>query len=60
MYPKQEKHERKSATIIYDCTFPNDWESDFIPQKVVLESLWPEEIQKKVEAKWEKYGFSFK
>ncbi|HAU84029.1 MAG TPA: UbiD family decarboxylase [Lachnospiraceae bacterium] len=57
---KQEKHERKSATIIYDCTFPNDWESDFIPQKVVLESLWPEEIQKKVEAKWEKYGFSFK
>lgn len=54
---KEEKSARMSHTIIYDCTWPNDWSEDYIPKKVSFDTLWPKEIQEKVENNWYEYGF---
>jgi 4-hydroxy-3-polyprenylbenzoate decarboxylase len=53
---KEEKTARSSPTIIYDCTWPNEWQEDFIPKKVSIESIWPKEIQEKIEKNWKEYG----
>jgi len=54
---KEEKLKRTSHTIIYDCTWPNEWKEDYIPKKVSFDSLWPKHIREKVEKNWSEYGF---
>lgn len=54
---KEEKTARTSPTIIYDCTWPNEWQEDFIPKKVSIETLWPKDIQEKIKKNWKEYGF---
>ncbi|HML90128.1 MAG TPA: UbiD family decarboxylase [Methylomusa anaerophila] len=57
LYPEEKKN-RKCTTVIFDCTWPSDWNNDYIPQKGSFDSLWPKEIQEKVLSNWTDYGFS--
>ncbi|MDY6971252.1 MAG: UbiD family decarboxylase [Thermodesulfobacteriota bacterium] len=52
--------ERVSATapaILYDATWPVEWPSEFVPRKSSFRTIYPQEVQEKVERKWIQYGF---
>src|ERR1043166_1639380 len=46
-----------AAGVIFDCTWPKDWPEESIPIKATFEKLWPSELQERVLANWEGYGF---
>ena len=43
--------------VVFDCTFPTDWQTAVIPIKVSFNNVYPRAIQEKVIAKWKQYGF---
>jgi 4-hydroxy-3-polyprenylbenzoate decarboxylase len=48
----------KSAKVIFDCTWPLDWNRETeVPIKSAFNTIYSEEIQKKVLDNWKKYGF---
>lgn len=51
-----EKASRRCASIVYDCTWPQDWDEKYVPKRGSLNNLWPEEIQTKVRRRWLEYG----
>jgi phenylphosphate carboxylase alpha subunit len=61
LYPFLSAAERKKSVgpkVLFDCTFPLDWdELSEVPKLVSFKTVYPQEIQDKVIANWEKYGF---
>jgi len=61
LYPFLSAHERKyakGAQVLFDCTWPLDWDPlNEVPRLVAFRSVYPKEIQEKVLANWEAYGF---
>lgn len=55
--PPKERLSGDAAGVIFDCTWPKDWPEESIPVKASFENLWPKELQEKVLANWETYGF---
>ena len=53
----KEKTYFSSANVVYDCTWPLDWEPANVPRLASFKSIYPEDIQEKVLSNWEKYGF---
>jgi len=53
----QERVEQRSPKVILDCTFPPTWPVTVRPVKVSFSTVYPKEIQEKVLANWENYGF---
>lgn len=56
----KEKKSLNTTNVLFDCTWPKDWPKEFVPRKATLASLWPKDIQEKVLARWESYGYSLK
>jgi 4-hydroxy-3-polyprenylbenzoate decarboxylase len=52
-----EKRNFLGANVLFDCTWPKGWPKEQIPRKSTFESLWPKEVQDRVLAGWEEYGF---
>jgi 4-hydroxy-3-polyprenylbenzoate decarboxylase len=48
----------KGGKVIFDCTWPLDWHREIeVPFKSGFNTIYSEEIQKKVLDNWKKYGF---
>ncbi|MDO8721592.1 MAG: UbiD family decarboxylase [Syntrophales bacterium] len=48
----------QGANLLLDCTWPVGWDQNIeIPPKASFGNIFPKEIQEKVIANWEKYGF---
>jgi len=61
LYPFLSAAERIKSVgpkVLFDCTFPLDWDSfSEVPSLVSFKTVYPQELQDKVLANWEKYGF---
>jgi 4-hydroxy-3-polyprenylbenzoate decarboxylase len=53
----QERKTLRGARVLFDCTWPKDWEKDSIPVKASFDVLWPEGIQERVLRRWREYGY---
>lgn len=54
----QERLTRTAPNVLYDGTWPTDWHPTIaVPPKSSFKTLYPQEIQERVLAKWHKYGF---
>ncbi len=52
--------ERKTSTgskALFDCTFPLDWPTSDLSIRVSFDNVYPQEIQDKVNANWDKFGY---
>ncbi|MGB9887463.1 MAG: phenylphosphate carboxylase subunit alpha [Moorellales bacterium] len=60
LYPFLYPEERVRASgykVVFDCLFPNDWDERTVrPRLVSFRSAYPQEIQDRVLALWQKYG----
>jgi 4-hydroxy-3-polyprenylbenzoate decarboxylase len=54
---KQERRLGRGASVLFDCTWPLEWDKDELPTKSSFDSIFPKEIQEKVLANWRGYGF---
>lgn len=52
-----ERKMSKGSLALYDCTWPVEWDPRDIPVKSSFRTIYPKEIQEKVLAKWNRYGF---
>ena len=55
--PPEEKVDRTTTRVIFDCTWPRDWPRDYVPRKASFDSLWPQEVQQRVLENWNQYGY---
>lgn len=58
--PFTSKHERvwsQGAKVVFDCTFPLDWDKNDRPSLVSFKTMYPKEIQESVLARWADWGF---
>lgn len=53
----QDRLMNKGAKVLFDCLFPLEWKMADIPTLVSFRAVYPQEVQEKVLANWEKYGF---
>ncbi|MGD0230574.1 MAG: phenylphosphate carboxylase subunit alpha [Syntrophorhabdales bacterium] len=53
----QERRYGVAPKVVFDCTFPLDWPASDVPIKVSFNNVYPKEIQEKVLANWNNYGF---
>ncbi len=54
----EERKWGKGAKVIYDCTWPMEWDpQNEVPVKSSFRTAYPADIQQKVLANWEAYGF---
>jgi len=64
LYPFLSAEERTLSVgpkVLFDCTFPLNWDPfSEVPRLVSFKTVYPPEIQQKVLANWEKYGFKAK
>ena len=59
-YSADERRRLKGASVVFDATWPEDWEQEGIPVKSAFETTYPEAVKKKVLAEWESYGLGGK
>lgn len=52
----EERRQADGAYMLLDGTWPTDWPPEAVPKVSSFDTLWPEEIQKKVRARWKDYG----
>lgn len=61
LYPFLSAAERLKSVgpkVLLDCTFPLDWDKfSEVPSLVSFKTVYPKDVQEKVLANWEKYGF---
>ncbi|OWP61499.1 hypothetical protein CDA63_19100 [Hymenobacter amundsenii] len=52
----EEKMSMHTTKVIYNCLAPDEW-GDNLPKRVNFRRAWPAEVQEKVLANWQNYGF---
>jgi 4-hydroxy-3-polyprenylbenzoate decarboxylase len=61
LYPHASPHERKfsmGSQVLFDCLWPPDWDPvNDVPRLVSFKHVYPKEIQERVLANWESYGY---
>lgn len=56
-YSPEERRDLRGAITLFDCTWPPDWPIEtHIPLKNSFDTIYTEEIKRKVLENWEKYG----
>ncbi|MDY6862762.1 MAG: hypothetical protein SV062_07205, partial [Thermodesulfobacteriota bacterium] len=46
-----------SASVVIDCTWPKDWDSDCMFTEASFAMMYPDDIKEKVKKRWESdYG----
>ena len=59
-FSADERRRLKGASVVFDATWPDDWEQEGIPVKSAFETTYPEAVKKKVLAEWASYGLGGK
>ncbi len=59
-YSADERRRLKGASVVFDATWPDDWEQEAVPVKSAFETTYPEAVKKKVVAEWDSYGLGGK
>jgi phenyl-phosphate phosphatase/carboxylase subunit alpha len=59
-YSADERRRLNGASVVFDATWPDDWEPEGIPIKSSFETTYPEAVKKKVLAEWKSYGLGAK
>ena len=59
-FSADERRRLKGASVVFDATWPEDWEQEGIPVKSAFETTYPEAVKKKVLAEWASYGLGGK
>ncbi len=59
-YSADERRRLKGASVVFDATWPENWEKEGIPVKAAFETTYPEAVRNKVLADWESYGLGGK
>ncbi len=54
----EETRLRKTASVVFDCTWPGEWPQEIVPRKMSFDQAYPKELQEKILGSWEKYGFT--
>ena len=58
-YSQGERAAQKGATVLFDCTWPGEWSREWeVPVKATFDSIFPESVRSKVQARWRDYGFT--
>ncbi|MBI1831773.1 MAG: UbiD family decarboxylase [Planctomycetes bacterium] len=52
-----ERQAKRGTKVIYNCLPPSDRSADETPRRSSFRFLWPKEVQEKVLANWQRYGF---
>lgn len=52
-----ERARGSAGTVVFDCTWKDNWPKDEIPVRVSFENSFPVEIQQRVLERWKKLGF---
>jgi len=54
----EERTHGKGGKVVLDCTWPLEWDPEIEkPVKSAFNTIYPEEMQKKVIENWQKYGY---
>ncbi|HKZ50253.1 MAG TPA: UbiD family decarboxylase [Dehalococcoidia bacterium] len=56
-YEEAERAQGEHFTAVFDCTWPAHWDQRELPVKANFETTYSQEIQEKVLARWQRYGF---
>lgn len=59
-FSAEERRRLKGASVVFDATWPEDWEEESIPVKSSFETTYREAVRQKVLANWESYGLGGK
>jgi phenylphosphate carboxylase alpha subunit len=59
-YSADERRKLKGASVVFDATWPLDWEEEAIPVKSSFETTYPDAIKKRVLENWERDGLGGK
>lgn len=54
-----ERKEGRGVQVVFDCTFPLDWDEEYEkPLKVSFNNIYPQHIKEKVLRNWSDYGYT--
>lgn len=59
-FSADERRRLKGASVVFDATWPAEWEEEAIPVKSAFETTYREAVKQKVLADWESYGLGGK
>ncbi|RJR46242.1 MAG: UbiD family decarboxylase [Desulfobacteraceae bacterium] len=57
MYNLKERAALKGCSVIFDATWPPDWNKELVPIKSCFKGIYGQQIQQKVIDNWKNYGF---
>lgn len=57
-YDHAERARQAGATAVFDATWPPEWDPDEVPVRATFDTIYPEELRRKVEACWAEYGLA--
>jgi len=52
---QEERQDRRGYSVVFDCSWPAEWQGRLPCRKASLDSLWPSAIQKRVIENWDSY-----
>jgi len=55
-YSPEDRKRLKGVSVVFDSTWPPDWQNDIIPIKASFKTIYSKEIQDTVLKNWERYG----
>ncbi|MFQ5902061.1 MAG: UbiD family decarboxylase [Candidatus Binatia bacterium] len=59
-YSADERRRLKGASVVFDATWPEEWNEEAIPVKASFETTYPQSVRQKVLANWKSYGLGGK
>jgi 4-hydroxy-3-polyprenylbenzoate decarboxylase len=59
-YSADERRRLKGASVVFDATWPPDWDQESVPMKSSFEATYPDSIKQKVLEHWESDGLGRK
>lgn len=55
-YTQAERATRSGASVAFDSTWPPEWTADATPVRATLDSMYSDDVQRRVLARWESLG----
>lgn len=57
-YTQAERATRTGASVAFDSTWPPEWTADATPVRATLDSMYSDDVQRRVLARWESLGLT--
>ncbi len=54
----EEKKYLKGASVLFDCTWPREWQKENIPIRGTFREAYPEDVKQRVLSNWKKFGYT--